>query len=154
MRTVLLSIALLLTACSSSGEDNEPITRGDNDMKKEQTYVKIKMAENEIPAVLNNTLVAQEFVKGLPFTVTVSKSTFDFCGSADTLPSDPDEHQIGWKNGDIGYSRGWFALFHSGEEQSSSYTNEMIIGHIDDAYIETLRSMKGSLEITVKLQTK
>lgn len=153
MKAIILAITLLLSACSSAGEEFHPITEEDN-MKEEQTAVTVKMVGTEIPAVLNTTLAAREFIKRLPFTITVSKSEFDFCGSAGTLRSDPDEHQVGWENGDIGYNRGWFALFHSGEEQSSSYTNEMIIGHIDDSYIETLRSMDGSLEITVQLKNK
>lgn len=103
-----------------------------------------------IPATLNNTLTAREFKKLLPFTVSTSKGEYDFCGMGPSLKSDPRERQAGWINGDIGYARGWFALFHSGEEESSSYTSEMIIGHIDDSYLETVRGLRGSVQILVE----
>lgn len=67
------------------------------------------------------------------------------------LNYDKNETQAGWKNGDIGYARGWFALFHGGEEQSASYTSEMIIGHIDDSYLDTVRGFSGSVTIIVDL---
>ena len=119
-------------------------------MDAEQTEITIKIGDLKIPAVLNNTLTATEFIKRLPFRLAVSKSNLDFCGAVSSLPSKASEQQAGWKNGDIGYGRGWFALFHSGEEQSSSYTNEMIIGYIDKDYIEVLRDMTGTIEIIVE----
>lgn len=83
--------------------------------------------------------------------MSTSKAQYDFCSTFESLPYDDSERQAGWKNGDIGFSNGWFALFHDGEEQSSSYTSEMIIGHIDDGYLETIRSLSGSIKITVAL---
>lgn len=123
-------------------------------MQKEtgnKTNVTLTIGSTTIPAVLNDTVAAKEFIKRLPFTVTASKGQYDFCGLAGSLKYDEAETQAGWKNGDIGYAKGWFALFHSGEEQSESYTSEMIIGHVDDSYLETIRNMPNSIEITVEL---
>lgn len=118
---------------------------------KNETRITLRIGNAVIPAVLNETLTAREFCKRLPFTVTASRGEFDFCGTAANLPCKETERQTGWKNGDIGYSRGWFALFHSGEEQSSGYTGEMIIGHIDEEYLETVRGLSGSVNITIEL---
>lgn len=115
------------------------------------TKVNLKIGDTVIPATLNNTVAAQEFIKKLPFTVSASKGEFDYCGMGGDLKYDKNETQAGWKNGDIGYARGWFALFHGGEDQSSSYTSEMIIGHIDDEYLETVRNLPGSVTIVVEL---
>lgn len=123
-------------------------------MQKEtgnKTNVILTIGNTTIPAVLNDTVAAKEFIKRLPFTVAASKGQYDFCGSAGSLKYDETETQAGWKNGDIGYARGWFALFHSGEEQSKSYTSEMIIGHIDDTCLNAVRSLKGTVRITVDL---
>ena len=148
MKQILLVITLILATYNCQGQENKE--KGENTMETEQTKIIIKIGDLEIPAVLNNTLTATEFAKRLPFKVTASKSNLDFCGAVSSLPSKSSEKQDGWKNGDIGYNRGWFALFHSGEEQSSSYTNEMIIGHIDEDYIEKLREMTENIEIIVQ----
>ncbi|MDR2738242.1 MAG: hypothetical protein LBB68_00185 [Treponema sp.] len=127
-------------------------TEGDNEMQNEntkETRVTLTIGDTVIPATLNNTVTARAFIERLPFTVSASKAEYDFCGTAKELACDDSERQAGWKNGDIGYSNGWFALFHSGEEQSGSYTTEMIIGHIDDEYLGTVRGLSGRIEITV-----
>ena len=117
--------------------------------KKEDMKIVVEMAGHKIPATLNNTRTANEFKKHLPFTATVSHSEYDFCGSVSELPTNDSERQNGWKNGDIGYAHGWIALFHSGEEESSGYRGEMIIGHMDDSYLPTLRSIRGTQKVTI-----
>ena len=114
------------------------------------TQIILTIGDLEIPAVLNDTVAAQSFKELLPFTVTASKGQYDYCGVGGDIAYDEGETQAGWKNGDIGYARGWFALFHSGEEASSSYANEMIIGHIDDSYLDSVRDLPASVEITVE----
>lgn len=124
---------------------------GENKMtnKNNETKVTLTIGDNVIPATLNDTLTAKKLIEELPFTVETSKMQYDFCGTVEELPFDNSQRQAGWKNGDIGYSKGWFALFHNGEEKSSSHTSEMIIGHIDDAYLETIRDLDGSISITI-----
>lgn len=138
---------------SSNSSSEQEGANGENtdDLEMNGTQITLSIGDMEIPAVLNNTVAAREFEKILPFTVTASKGQYDYCGMGGDLEYDEKETGAGWKNGDIGYARGWFALFHSGEEQSSSYTSEMIIGHIDDDYLETVRKMSSSVKIVVEL---
>lgn len=117
-----------------------------------ETKIKLTIGSTVIPAILNGTVAAKEFIKKLPFSLSAGKGEFDYCGMGGNLKHDPKETQAGWKNGDIGYARGWFALFHNGEEQSQSYTSEMIIGHIDDNYLDLVRKMPGSVKIVVELE--
>lgn len=116
-----------------------------------ETHITLSIGKTVIPATLNKTFAAQEFRKRLPFTVTATKGEYDFCGTAGEIPCKESERQAGWKNGDIGYSNGWFALFHNGESESASYTGEMIIGHIADEYLEAVRALRGSVTITITL---
>jgi hypothetical protein len=146
---------LSLVTCGNSSEENVPseITSG-TDMTNEntgETRVTLMIEDVVIPATLNNTVTAQAFIERLPLTVRASKAQYDFCGTVEELACDDSERQAGWKNGDIGYSNGWFALFHNGEDQSASYTSEMIIGHFDDEYLETIRGLSGRIEITIAL---
>lgn len=166
----LFSLAMLLSACSKDIDtaqqeqqvndnpqekhfqtESDKATDTEGDVTMTETKITITIGDTVIPATLNDTVTAQAFIKTLPFTVNASKGEFDYCGMGESLDTNSDETQAGWKNGDIGYARGWFALFHSGEEQSESYTSEMIIGHVDDSYLETIRNMPNSIEIKVEL---
>lgn len=109
--------------------------------------IKIIVGDVTIPATLNDTLAAKEFEKRLPFHVTCHDSGIDYCGSTANGRFDPSEMQIGWKNGDIMQSGGWFALLYGGEEQSKSYGQMMIIGHVDD--VETIRHLPSTIKVTV-----
>jgi hypothetical protein len=159
---LLLSVVLLLSlaAYGNSQEESTPpepannkesAAPGSNIEGNMETRVILTIGDAVIPATLNSTVTAQELTKRLPYTVTASKMQYDFCGTVEELPRDDSERQAGWKNGDIGFKDGWFALFHSGEDESASYTSEMIIGHIDDEYLETIRSMSGSITIMITL---
>ena len=54
---------------------------------------------------------------------------------------------VGWKNGDIMQSGGWFALLYGGEEQSASYGKMMIIGHVEDN--DALKMLPETIHLTV-----
>lgn len=116
-----------------------------------ETKIIIEIAGQKIPATLNNTKTAREFAKLLPFQCHATHYEFDFCAVADkNLPTEASEQTKGWKNGDIGYGGGWFSVLVDGEEQSQSY-QMMIIGHIDEDYLDTARHIQGSVEIKVCL---
>lgn len=100
-----------------------------------------------IPAMLNDTKAAQDFGKRLPFQVTCHDSGIDYCGTVARGRFDPLEFKIGWKNGDIMLSGGWFALLYDGEERSKEFDQMMIIGHFDD--IETVRNLPATIRLTV-----
>ena len=96
---------------------------------------------------LNDTVAAQDFASKLPITVSVNKSSLDYCGMLQNGKIDESEMQYGWKNGDIGHARGWFALFHS--DMGGTEYHEMIIGHIDSEYLDTLAGLDEAFNITI-----
>lgn len=111
----------------------------------------IDIAGKKIPARLNDTVTAQEFEKLLPFHCQATHHEFDFCAVADrTLPTKASEQTQGWKNGDIGYGGGWFSVLLDGEEQSQSY-QMMIIGHMNEEYLDAARAIPGRVDIMVSL---
>lgn len=115
------------------------------------THIVISAGRLSIPATLNGTLTAREFIQRLPMIIDAQRGEFDYCGEGDALGVEKTETQAGWRNGDIGYSRGWFALFVDGQEQSKSYASEMIIGHIDEAYLEATRNLGSSVRLQIEL---
>jgi hypothetical protein len=104
-----------------------------------------------IPAKLNGTLAARNLVAMLPLSRGLERSTYDYCGTSPSVDFDPDEVQAGWQNGDIGYANGWLALFFAGEEQSETYTSEMIVGQMDAGYLSALAGMGESPTVTLAL---
>ncbi len=113
------------------------------------TPITLKVDNFIIPATLNDTVAAKDFKTRLPFVVSGYRSTFDYCCSAEGGEYDPDEIQSGWKNGDISLGGGWFAILFEGEEQSSSYTDMMIIAHIDDENLHLVKSLPENVTFTV-----
>lgn len=105
----------------------------------------------EVNATLNNTLTAREFAKLLPYTITVYRATDDLCGSvSEELSTEKSERQIGWKIGEIGWFGGWFTILVDHEERFAKMPDIMIIGNVDVAYFDVLKSFTGRVEIMVK----
>ncbi len=104
-----------------------------------------------IHATLNNTVAAHDFEKRLPCTFNGSDSGTDYCCAAANGLYDPLETRRGWKNGDISLCDGWFALLYGGEEQSDTYGDMMIIGHIHDEDLPLVRQMPS--RVTLKVET-
>lgn len=116
------------------------------------TPIILVMNGQEIRGTLNDTLTAQEFIKLLPYSVSVSRAADDLCGSVrDNLPSDPTQGKNSWKIGEIGWFGGWFTILVDNEQKFANMPNVMIIGKIDNEDIETVKSLTGSNKITVKL---
>ena len=59
----------------------------------------------------------------------------------------------GWKNGQVNYNPegGWFVVFYGGEERSSSYGDQVVMGELREGGIETLRELGGSHNLTIRL---
>lgn len=110
----------------------------------------LHIGERKIPAVLNDTVAARDFVKRLPFHTSGYDSGIDYCCTAEEGKSNPKECQRGWKNGDINLAGGWFALLYDGEEQSESYEDLMIIGRLND--VNDLKGLPKAVDITVTLK--
>ncbi|MDD3219625.1 MAG: cyclophilin-like fold protein [Lachnospiraceae bacterium] len=115
------------------------------------TNIKITSGDIVIPAVLNDTVAANDFVGRLPFKVTGNDSGIDYCCVAKEGKSNPIERQNGWKNGDINLAGGWFALLYGGEEESETYTDMMIIGHIQKEHLATLKKLPNTATFLVEL---
>lgn len=115
------------------------------------TNIKITSGNVVIPAVLNDTVAAKDFEGRLPFKVTGNDSGIDYCCAAKEGKSNQAERQNGWKNGDINLAGGWFALLYGGEEESETYTDMMIIGHIEKEYLTTLKKLPNTAEFVVEL---
>ena len=115
------------------------------------TPVMLMVNERVIPAVMNDTHAARDFMKRLPFHITMHRYSVDYCGTAASGEFDPAETQNGWKNGDISLAGGWFALLFDGEEASQSYNGMMIIGHIDERDLPAVRNLSDTIRLTVAL---
>lgn len=96
------------------------------------TPILLKANGTVIPAMLNDTVAAQDFKKRLPFTAAGHRSAVDYCCRLASGIFDPAQTQSGWKNGDISLAGGWFAVLFDGKENSSDYRGMMVIAHIDE----------------------
>ncbi len=117
--------------------------------QSEGTPVVLTIGTVKIPAHLNTTVTAQRLVERLPYTVRAQRFADDYCGTAEPLETDPSELQAGWKDGDIGYGGGYFSILLQGQEHSQSYTDMMIVGHIDDTCLAVVRELPASVTVTV-----
>ena len=120
---------------------------GEKDMG---TAIILKTNGVSIPATLNNTVAAQDFKKRLPFVVSGHRSSVDYCCTAESWEYDPEELQSGWKNGDISLAGGWFAVLFDGEESSKTYSNMMIIAHIDEEHLDLVKALPARVTFTVE----
>jgi len=111
----------------------------------------LKAGQAEIPAVLNDTVAAQDFKKRLPFTVTGYRSSIDYCCTAAMGCYDPTQTQNGWKNGDISLAGGWFAVLFGGQEDSQVYNGMMIIAHIEEEDLPLVKALPNTVKFTVEL---
>lgn len=112
--------------------------------------IKIYAGEVVIPAKLNDTAAAKDFQTRLPFVAAGNDSGIDYCCVAKEGKYNPAERQTGWKNGDINLAGGWFALLYGGEEQSMSYTDMMIIGHIDTEYLPLIQQLPDTVHFVIE----
>ena len=115
------------------------------------TNIVIKTSNKTIPAVLNDTLAANEFKKRLPFKVSGTRYEHDYCCSAACGVFDPTETQSGWKNVDISLAGGWFAVLFDGEETSHGYHGMMVIAHIDEDDLQLVKDLPETVKFVVEL---
>lgn len=158
---LLLTVIIIFTIAGSwdskaaHKQNDDSMKTVNNEAPNENgTPVIMEMNGKEVKATLNNTLTAREFIKLLPYSVTVLKAADDLCGSvSEDLPSDPSEGKKSWKIGEIGWFGGWFTILVDHEERFSSMPGPgvMIIGKIDDEYIDTVKLFTGRVDITVRL---
>lgn len=118
-----------------------------------ETPIIITYANRTLHGYLNDSISAQSLIKQLPVTITMSDWGHDLCGgNLDIKYSDIDV-QDGFRNGDLAF---WtpgrnFVIFVSGEDECKDYTDNVILGRLTEPQ-EVLDSIRGTIEITIKLQ--
>ena len=149
LQRVVLGVVFILTIF---GAVNKTLA---TELYNEQgTPVILEMNGTEVKATLNNTVTAQEFIKLLPYSVTVSRAADDLCGSvSENLASDRSEGKKKWEIGEIGWFGGWFTILVDNEQKFANMPGPgvMIIGKIADDDIETVKAFSGRVEIKVRL---
>ena len=106
-----------------------------------------------VRGMLNDTKTAQAFAAKLPARIRVSGSGVDFCGPMPfDLPYENDQVHFGWHDGDINYNPGggWFAVLHSGQQDSHGYGDQVVMGRIAEEDLDAVRSLSGSFDVIVK----
>ena len=148
-KTIITTLALVLFV-SSIGAVKDGKTS--ENMETNGTPIILEMNDKEIKAELNNTVTAKEFMELLPYKVTVSRAQDDLCGSVrEELASKKSEKRNSWKIGEIGWFEGWFTILVDNEKKFSHMPNINIIGKIDRSDMDTVKSFKGTVKITVRL---
>lgn len=115
------------------------------------TQILLKMDDVAIPASLNDTVAAKDFIKRLPLKLSGSRSAVDYCCHAACGLFDPSETQAGWKNGDISLADGWFAVLFDGEEKSGNFQGMMVIAHIEEEHLNLVKALPKTVRFTIEL---
>ena len=158
--TICITMIFSFTSCSS----NEQNTNNNNEIENLETKnststteenmnqeIILNMNGTEVRATLNDNTIANEFVKLLPYNVTVSRAADDLCGSvSEQLTSVASENSDGWKIGEIGWFGGWFTILLDNQENFSSMSVP-IIGTINPEDLSFVQSLTGRIEIKITL---
>jgi hypothetical protein len=117
------------------------------------TAVTLTVGDAVIPATLNDNKAAQDLISRLPYTITLHRYEYDYCGVMDNpLEYDKKDEHNGWKNGDIDFAvvGNYFSILFDGEEVSESYSNMITLGRIDED-LSVIKSLGNTIGITVAL---
>lgn len=118
------------------------------------TTIMVRFGGTAIAVELNDTETARAFASHLPTSVRMNDTGADFCGRMPfSLPYEQSQVHSGWTNGDVNYNPGggWFAMLYDGEEDSSAYGDQVVIGRIIGDGLERIRSLSGSHDIVIEL---
>ncbi len=160
--SIFVLMLLLVSGCSTGSKEDKQenldttaetiADEPDEDVGKLTTPIIMDMNGVEVKAHLNETLTAQEFTALLPYSVTVSRASDDLCGTVtEDLQSDPQEGKHGWEIGEIGWFGGWFTILVDHEENFADMDGIMVIGKVDDEYLDIIADFRGQVDITVTL---
>ena len=111
----------------------------------------IRAGDVIVRARLNQTQAARDLMNRLPLTVSGHDSGIDYCCELKEGTSDEAEKQQGWRDGDISVADGWFAILHSGQEQSEAY-RVMPVAHLDEEGIATVRTLPKDVTFELSLE--
>ena len=105
----------------------------------------------EVKAPLNQTQAARDLMNRLPLTVTGRDSGIDYCCELEEGSFDEDEKQQGWKDGDVSVANGWFAILHSGQDESAPH-RVMVVAHLDEADNALVRELPREATFELSLE--
>ncbi|MBP3892630.1 MAG: NAD(P)H-dependent oxidoreductase [Atopobiaceae bacterium] len=111
----------------------------------------IRAGDVEVRAPLNQTQAARDLMNRLPLTVSGVDSGVDYCCGLKEGTFDEAEKQQGWSNGDVSVSDGWFALLHSGQEQSQDY-RVMVVAHLNEAANAQVKALPQQVTFELSLE--
>ena len=111
----------------------------------------IRASGVEVRAPLNQTQAARDLMNRLPLTVSGTDSGVDYCCALKEGVFDEAEKQQGWIDGDISVADGWFAILHSGEEQSQGYC-VMVVAHLDEDANARIRALPAQVTFELSLE--
>jgi len=143
MKRFLLMLSLLALNALSVFAAGTPSGAG--------TPILMEMNGTVVKATLNDTRTAKEFLKLLPYSVTVSRAADDLCGTVrEKLPSNSSEGKREWKLGEIGWFGGWFTILVDHEEKFANMPGIMIIGKVDEEYLGFIKGLSGTVKIQIR----
>ena len=108
--------------------------------ERDTPRLKIRCGNVEVQAPLNRTQAARDLMNRLPLTVTGRDSGIDYCCELKEGTFDEAEKQQGWIDGDVSVADGWFAILHSGQDESSAH-RVMVVAHLSDKDNELVRAL-------------
>ena len=111
----------------------------------------IRAGDVEVRAPLNQTQAARDLMNRLPLTVCGTDSGVDYCCELKEGAFDEAEKQQGWTDGDVSVADGWFAILHSGQDQSRDY-HVMVVAHLDEAENARVRALPKSVSFELSLE--
>lgn len=129
------------------------IAVAEEDAAESGTPITLTIGELVIPAVLNDTTAAQDLISRLPYTVTVSRGSVDFCGDiGEPLHHEDSDFQRGLQYGDIIWmpNGNWFVFF-TDDIESRMDRDWLVLGHMDDVWEQT-KELRGSVEVEISLR--
>lgn len=111
----------------------------------------IRSGDVVVRAPLNQTQAARDLMNRLPVTLEGHDSGLDYCCEFKEGAFDGAEKQQGWQNGDISIADGWFAILHSGQEQSQGY-RVMPVAHLSEVDTALIRALpeKATFELSLE----
>ena len=111
----------------------------------------IRSGDVTVKAPLNQTQAARDLMNRLPVTLEGHDSGLDYCCEFKEGAFDEAEKQQGWQNGDISVADGWFAILHSGQEQSQGY-RVMPVAHLSEVDTALIRALpeKATFELSLE----
>lgn len=115
-----------------------------------ETKINLHFKDIVIPATLNGSTAAREFLSRLPCVIHASRYEFDICGIMDRpLPRIKEELVTDWHNGDISFDGTYFTILFEHEEESASYGQCANLGPVN-CPLSQLEALRGSYDIQIE----